>query len=597
MGSFLNGNPGQTFNNGNGMDLSNMLQGLGQALGQSNPGSSASGQNFDYNSFMQMANNMQQQQQQQGAGSGAQVQFSHQGSHDANSPALTVVVETKSVDDLMGSPEGMQQMNQLGAQLEQAMNSLSQGVHMMQEMDQAETMVDSLRNLNAETMLGGIAKLLLGQQGAGVQSLQSLGQLMQTLDQLPALKGLVEKFYRLLNNLQTSNPATAKDVQQLFASAATSLQGMMMQSMGNGGSMSGPEDMMQMLEQALQSLNANMEMMNAVVHNMQQLMNNPSFLQAVNNTHCLVRSLTGQQSTGLALGCVQQLLHSTALNGNSEQLIATLNSFMTNIVNNPQLLRSFADLMKTPNFDKTFEMIKMLVGDLNVTNSDLATAMQTMQNMLRGLLGNQRLLETLTTLLKSPGAITVYENAMEFLRNASLGDPATQQVLRVVKDTISGLWQGGDFTRAAEKIQEILMALTDHQDPGQPLSEAQRALVELMRKLLDFAVKASNPGLEGSSTTPPPTSPAASTVTPTPRPGVTDIAKETTAPPSGGETSKTPRPATEEPGTTTPSNTTTPSSTTRRLDTRDGNANGATTPVSLSGITVIIAVLAFKILA
>lgn len=586
------------------MELTNILDGLNQVFGPVNQKAEDIGQNVDLSSIMQLANNMPHNLQ-----NGIQVQLNNGNSEDVNNPVLTVMVETKSVDDLMSSDTGRQQINHLGVQLEHAMNSLSQGVHMVQDLDKEEVMVNNLQNLKAEALLGCLAELMIGQgaeqmlQGvAGVQSLQSLERLTQTLDQLPALRGLLEKFYRFLDSLQTSNPTTAKGIQQLFASAAMSLQSMTVQGMGNGGAISELEDMMQMLERALQSLNTNLEMLNGMVQDMQQMMHNPTFLQAVNNTHCLVKSLTGEQNNGVALGCMQQLLQSVAGNGSSERVIASLNNFMTNFVNNPQLLQSLTDLMKVPSLDTAFSMIQMMIGDLDIANADAATAMQTLQNMLRDLLGNQRLLETLTTLLQNPEASTVYENAMEFLRSATLEDPATQQVLMVVNDTISRMWKEGDFQQAGQKIKEILTTLTSDQDPSQPLSNAQQALIELLEKLLDFTLSANNTE-PGESTTHRPTS----TVTPTPRPGVTSTPASTTTlspspktSPPDSTGSKTSTPSTADPSPRTSSVGADSSSmaptTTRRMDTRDGNDNGATS-FSLSAVTMIISVLAVKFLA
>ena len=592
------------------MNLANMLDGLNQALGQANHGTDNMGQNVDLSSTAQLANYKPQNLE-----NGIQVQLSSGDPDDVSNPVLTVMVETKSADDLMNSETGRQQMNQLSVQLEQAMNSLSQGVHMVHDLDQAEVVVDFLQDLKPEAMLGGIAELLVGQaaeqvlQGAaGVQSLQSLRQLMQTLDQLPALRGLLENVYRLLDSLQTSNPSTAKEVQQLLASATMSLQGMMMQVMGNGGVISGPEEVMQMLEGALQSLNTNMEMLNAMVYDMQQMMSKPTFLQAMNDTHCVVKSLTGEQGTGLALECMRQLLQSVVSTGSSEEVIAQLNNFITNFVNNPQLLQTFTDLMKMPNLDTAFQLIQMMAGNMNVAKLDLAAAMQTMQNMLKDLLGNQQLLETLTALMQNPEASTVYENAMGFLRNVTMGGPAAQQVLMVVNDTITRIWKDGDFRQVAGKIKEILTELTKDQDPIQPLSNAQKALVELLNMLLDFALSV-NVTEPGESTTHPPQP----TITPTLRPQVTSTVAETTKSSAGTTTdspsaqttpvhtasrastlsTKTSALSTTDPGPRTSS---TAPTTTRGMDTDDGTDNGAT-PVSLSGVTIIITVFALKVLA
>ncbi|XP_070187583.1 mucin-4-like [Littorina saxatilis] len=578
---------------GNGMDLTNLMDSVSQALGQGAQGmgqgvGQSVGQGMDLSSVMDMANALQQKPER-----GVRVHFNDGGSEAA---MMEVFVETKSVDDLMGSKAGRQQLGQLNAQLEQAMGSLGQGMNMMQGVHQAQQAVDAVNAPNLEAMLSDIARMLSSGGSAGLfpglAGNDSMNLLLQTMDQLPALKSLMENLSRMLAGLETGQPSTAQTMQQMLASAASSLQGLL----GNGRSMPGADGMRQMMEMAVNSLVGNMELLNTLMYSTQHTLSDPSFLQTLNNTHCLMTTLTDPRpNQGLALHCMQQLMQTVLTPQNSEQIMTTMRDFLNTYVNNPQTLQTVMKLLQTPSLDTAFTLLQSFVGQLDVAGSDVTTAMQTVQTMLRGLLQNQPLMEALSKLLQSPESGSLYRDVMDMLRNSTLGDPVTQQLLLVVNDTLVRVWTSGDLGQAADTLRQMTAMLSQAQDPGQPLSQSQLAFLDMLNKVMDMMVSVANRSttqLPDSSTTARP----AITDTPTPRapPSTTATVRETTSSPGQTTTSSTStttaRPATPLPPARSSSAAPSPApATTGRSDTQDDDDDSGAVHLSFSVISVALA--------
>ncbi|XP_076459785.1 uncharacterized protein LOC143292949 [Babylonia areolata] len=578
------------------VDMQRVMDRVGQALAP--PGTP--GRGLDSGSLMRLVNSVRQTGKDR-----IEFQLTDGDPNDPNSPEVSVVVETLSAEDLLASDEGRQQLSQLNAQLEQAVNSLSQGVEVMQGPDQVGGTVGNLLNASAEAMLGGLVDMLAsaddGRMFLGVvgsQALQAIHQLTATLDQLPGLKGLLGKVYRLVEHLLASSQSSTKDMQQLFSNAAMLFHGMRG---GQGGVMM--MDVDSMLEMALNGLNANLELLELVVNEMHHTADSPSFLLALNDTRCLVKSLRGDLSIDTAAGCLQHLMQAIAMVNQSEHMVTNLIDSLIHFLDNPSALQSVTDLMKMPSLDKAFSMIRMMLGDLNEANADLVNAMQTLQAMLQNLLNNEAFLETLGNLLQNPESSQVYENAMQFLKEASLDDPATHQLLKVVNDSISMLWQEGGADMAVEKLEEVLTALKDNQQATQPLSDSQQALLDLLNKLLTLAQNAVHSGGKTTEVPPTPT---------TERPADTSTGNDVTVTVTVDRTTATKSPVTTPTPQSSPSLTTSPtpgttagpSSTTidvsggastlspQNTESPDTNDDSGSAHVSVSVLALTLAVLA-----
>ncbi|KAL8620538.1 hypothetical protein ACOMHN_066961 [Nucella lapillus] len=297
-------------------------------------------QNLDMHHLMQLVSSLQQTDKDR-----VEIQLMDGDRNDPNRPAVSVVVETLSVEDLLSSDKGRKQLNQLSAQLDQAMSSLNHSIQMVHGADQVGTMVENLQSVSAETMLGGLFSMLAGEGRddvfvgiLGSQSLQVVNQLQQILDQLPGLKGILGKFYQLVEHLRTESSSTTKNLQELFINVVRSLNGI-----NNGTEQKGlMMEIETMLEMALNGLTANLELFETMV---QKMSNSPSFLLAVNDTHCLVNSLQDDLSTNTAVGCLQQLIQALSLVNQSDYMIVSVINSLNHLLDNPGVLQAFTDLV------------------------------------------------------------------------------------------------------------------------------------------------------------------------------------------------------------------------------------------------------------
>ena len=343
--------------------------------------------------------------------------------------------------------------------------------------------------------------------------------------------------------------------------------------------------MARLTQQAVDSLTTNLATLEALVQHLQQTLANPTFLHALDDTHCLAQGLSGDVTTPRAARCMHSLLKAASPTGDSHGMVPSLTDVLTQLTHSPSLLTS---LVEAPSLDQAVAMVTTALAQLEGVGSQLA---KTVNTALSSVVRQPQLLQGLLEVMRRPETLNLLQQVQHVLLDAGLQDGSTRQVLTVVNDTLALLWRSGDGQQTAERLAEMLRMLEGQQDAGLPLSQAQEELVEVLLQLINTVLSANATITPLPATvTPPPPSPTVTPPPTTPLSTTTTTTTTTTTSPSASEGTTVTPPQTTSTASPPPA---TAATTARPGETEDGNGAGG---AGVSCTTLLLALWASVLL-